>query len=78
MSQDVSRLFDAYDRGRLTRRQLFQALGLTALAAPLAALAREQPRSAARGEPPNTEPGGPPFSPTRWGTTRRRRPTSTP
>jgi catechol 2,3-dioxygenase-like lactoylglutathione lyase family enzyme len=37
---DPSRLFDAFDRGAISRRQLFQALGLAAAAVPLVPLAR--------------------------------------
>ena len=35
MSDDVTKLFNEFDRGRLSRRQLFQALGLSAAGAAL-------------------------------------------
>jgi len=38
MSNEVTRLFDEFDRGRLSRRQLFQALGLAAAGAGAAAM----------------------------------------
>ena len=64
MSESLSRLLEAFDRGGLSRRQLLQALGASALAP--AALAAPAPQGAKRawiGTPPT-----PPFEPTGWKT----------
>ena len=37
---DPTRLFDEFDRGTISRRQLFQTLGLVAVSAPFVPLAR--------------------------------------
>ena len=42
MSDRLARLFHEYDRGRISRRQLLQALGLAVAVRPLAALAQGQ------------------------------------
>ena len=68
---DPSPLFDAYDRGTLTRRQLFQALGLAAVALPITRVfgqgqcaGRDRDSTAAC----NKTPFKPPFEPTGWKT----------
>lgn len=64
MSDGFSRLLEAFDCGRLSRRQLLQALGVSALAP--VALAAPAPPGAKRawiGTPPT-----PPFEPTGWKT----------
>ena len=40
MDDVLTRLFENFDRGMLTRRQLLQALGLAAVAAPVSAFAQ--------------------------------------
>jgi hypothetical protein len=40
MSDGLSKLFDEFDRGRISRRQLLKALGLAVAAAPAVALAK--------------------------------------
>ncbi len=68
---ELSRLFSAYDRGTVSRRQLLQALGLAAVAAPVARVfgqgacaGRDRDTSAAC----NKTPMKPPFEPTGWKT----------
>src|SRR5689334_14956821 len=76
MSDELTNLFEQYDRGRLTRRQLFQALGLTAGAAALAmapvrVLGQGQCGGARAGTPGcDTTPAAPPFDATGWKTVR--------
>jgi len=73
---DVSRLFSAYDRGLMSRRQLLQALGMAAVATPFAGsfsrafaqgqcAGRAADSSAACGKVPMKAP----FAPTGWKTT---------
>jgi catechol 2,3-dioxygenase-like lactoylglutathione lyase family enzyme len=65
MSPDLSRLFEEFDRGRLSRRQLLKALGVAAVAfSPAAALAQR----ATGGPKPDTTPAPLPFAPTGWKT----------
>ncbi|HWJ15166.1 MAG TPA: VOC family protein [Gemmatimonadaceae bacterium] len=68
---ELSRLFSAYDRGTITRRQLFQVLGLAAVATPLAravgqgsCAGRDRDSSAACTHTTMK----PPFDPTGWKT----------
>lgn len=69
MSQDLTTLFDEYDRGRLSRRQLLLALGVATVVRPSAALAQGQCGGAKKGTPEcDTTPGKAPFAPTGWTT----------
>jgi len=68
---ELSRLFSAFDRGTISRRQLFQALGLAAVATPLAravgqgsCAGRDRDSSAACTHTTMK----PPFDPTGWKT----------
>jgi predicted enzyme related to lactoylglutathione lyase len=68
---DLSRLFSGYDRGTISRRQLFQALGLAAVSLPLAralgqgsCAGRDRDTSVAC----NHTPFKAPFDPTGWRT----------
>jgi len=75
MSDDPKTIFDAYDRGKLTRRQLLYALGLgagfAALPKPTMLLAQGQCGGARAGSPEcDTTPAKPPFEPTGWKTVR--------
>lgn len=68
---DLSRLFAAYDRGSLSRRQLLQALGVAAIGMPLArALGQGQCAGRDRDTTAmcNHTPMKPPFEPTGWRT----------
>lgn len=67
MTCSIPRLFDDFDRGRLSRRQLLQALGAAAVAAPVAALAQE-PAGTRQTPPRETPPLVPPFQATGWRT----------
>jgi catechol 2,3-dioxygenase-like lactoylglutathione lyase family enzyme len=68
---DLSRLFTAYDRGTISRRQLLQALGIAAVGMPLAR-AFGQGQCAGRDRDTtascNHTPFKPPFEPTGWRT----------
>jgi len=69
MNPDVSTLFDAFDRGRLSRRQLLKALGLAVAARPAAAFAQGQCGGARAGTPDcDPTPAKLPFEPTGWNT----------
>jgi predicted enzyme related to lactoylglutathione lyase len=72
MSDVLTNLFNDYDRGRLSRRQLLQALGLAAAASPLSSLAFGQGSCADRGRAGapgcDTTPAPPPFEATGWKT----------
>src|SRR4051812_38228124 len=68
---DLTRLFSSYDRGTISRRQLFQALGLAAVAMPFARVlgqgqcaGRDRDTSSAC----NKTPFKAPFEPTGWKT----------
>jgi catechol 2,3-dioxygenase-like lactoylglutathione lyase family enzyme len=68
---ELTRLFSAYDHGTISRRHLLQALGLAAVAAPLArafgqgqCAGRDRDTTAAC----NKTPFKPPFDPTGWKT----------
>src|SRR5262245_45762029 len=69
MSDDLAMLFHAFDRGRLSRRQLLQALGLAVAVRPTAALAQGQ-CGGARANLPECDPtpAKVPFEPTGWKT----------
>ena len=69
MSADLASLFNAFDRGRLSRRQLLQALGVAVAIRPAAAFAQGQCGGARAGTPEcNTTPAKLPFEPTGWNT----------
>src|SRR5438046_3079913 len=69
MSADLTTLFDAFDRGTLSRRQLLQALGLAVAVRPAAAFAQGQCGGARAGTPGcETTPAKLPFEPTGWKT----------
>jgi catechol 2,3-dioxygenase-like lactoylglutathione lyase family enzyme len=57
MADVLATLFNEFDRGGLSRRQLLQALGVAVAVRPLSALAQG-----------NTTPAQPPFEPTGWTT----------
>ena len=67
---DPTRLFDEFDRGTISRRQLFQTLGLVAVAAPFVPLARAFAQGQCAGRASDTTaacnktPFKPPFEPT--------------
>ena len=64
-------LFDDFDRGRLSRRQLLTALGLAVASGPVSALTPPQGQcgGARAGTPDcNTTPGKAPFASTGWKT----------
>jgi catechol 2,3-dioxygenase-like lactoylglutathione lyase family enzyme len=66
MSDEVRRLFEGFDCGRLSRRQLLQALGAAAVLAPVSALAAPVLRGEQTGEVITLAPA--PFEPTGWKT----------
>jgi catechol 2,3-dioxygenase-like lactoylglutathione lyase family enzyme len=70
MDDAVARVFQRFDRGVITRRQLLQALGIAAVAAPISsALGQGSCGGAKVGTPAcNTTPFPPPFEPTGWKT----------
>jgi len=77
MSDRLARLFHEYDRGRISRRQLLQALGLAVAVRPIAALAQGQGQGQAQGQaqgggrqgqPADTTPAPLPFEATGWKT----------
>ncbi|MDE3154769.1 MAG: VOC family protein [Acidobacteriota bacterium] len=65
MHDELSTLFDQFDRGRLSRRQLLKALGFAVAVSPAVAMAQGQRRA---GPPPDTTPARLPFAPTGWQT----------
>ncbi|HVB38490.1 MAG TPA: VOC family protein [Vicinamibacterales bacterium] len=65
MSDDLSRLFDAFDRGRLSRRQLLKTLGVAVAVSPVVAMAQGRKPGA---PPPDTKLAKLPFEPTGWKT----------
>lgn len=66
---DLARLFDRFDRGTLSRRQLLAALGLAAAIRPAALLAQGQCGGARAGTPDcDTTPAPLPFEATGWRT----------
>jgi catechol 2,3-dioxygenase-like lactoylglutathione lyase family enzyme len=71
MSDLLTTLFNDFDRGRLSRRQLLQALGLAVAATPMSSLAFGQGQcGGARAGTPGCEttPAPPPFESTGWKT----------
>src|SRR5438876_7591389 len=69
MSANPGTLFDAFDRGRLSRRQLLQALGVAVAVRPAAAFAQGQCGGARAGTPEcDPTPAKLPFEPTGWKT----------
>lgn len=69
MSADLSTLFSAFDSGRLSRRQLLQALGIAVAIRPAAAFAQGQCGGARAGTPEcDPTPAKLPFEPTGWKT----------
>ena len=69
MEDLLSRLLNDFDHGAISRRQLLQALGLAAVAAPLSAFGQGSCGGANAGTPQcNNTPLKPPFEPTGWKT----------
>ena len=69
MSADLTTLFDEFDRGRLSRRQLLKALGLAVAVRPASAFAQGQCGGARAGSPEcDPTPAKLPFDPTGWKT----------
>ena len=66
MNEELSRLFDQFDRGRLSRRQLLKTLGFAVAATPAVALAKGR----LGGAPPDKTPAKLPFARTGWKTVR--------
>ena len=69
MSTRLSTLFDDFDGGRLSRRQLLAALGIAVAVRPSSAFAQGQCGGAKAGTPEcDTTPAKAPFAPTGWKT----------
>ena len=70
MDDEITRLFSDFDRGKISRRTLLQALGFAAVAAvPLRAFGQGRCGGARAGTPDcDTTPGKAPFAPTGWKT----------
>ena len=69
MEDKLSRLFSDFDRGAISRRQLLQALGLAAVAAPMSAFGQGSCGGDKAGTPQcSTKPMPDPFKPTGWKT----------
>src|SRR5436190_4815571 len=69
MSDNLTSLFNAFDRGLLSRRQLLAALGAAVALRPAAAFAQGQCGGARAGTPEcDTTPAKPPFEATGWKT----------
>ena len=69
MSDELTRLFDRFDRGTITRRQLLQALGIAAVAAPFTSFAQGRCGGANAGTAAcDTTPAKLPFDRTNWQT----------
>jgi catechol 2,3-dioxygenase-like lactoylglutathione lyase family enzyme len=66
MSDELSKLFEAFDSGRLSRRRLLQTLGAAAVMAPVSALAMSAGLGGQTGEMSAQVPA--PFEPTGWKT----------
>jgi catechol 2,3-dioxygenase-like lactoylglutathione lyase family enzyme len=69
VSTELNRLFSAFDRGLISRRQLLQALGIAAVIKPVAAFAQGSCGGARAGTPQcDPTPAKPPFATTGWRT----------
>lgn len=69
MSTDLTMLFDDFDRGQLSRRQLLSALGVAVVVRPASAFAQGQCGGARKGTPEcDPTPAKLPFEPTGWKT----------
>jgi catechol 2,3-dioxygenase-like lactoylglutathione lyase family enzyme len=68
MSDGLSKLFDEFDRGRISRRQLLKGLGLVVAATPAVALAKGQGGGRAGRAPLDMTPAKLPFERTGWKT----------
>ena len=69
MSTHLTAVFDAFDRGRLSRRQLLKALGAAIAVRPASAFAQGQCGGARAGTPESDPtPAKLPFEPTGWQT----------
>src|SRR5262245_22618925 len=69
MSNDLNKLFNDFDRGRMSRRQLLAALGMAVAIKPSVALAQGQCGGALKGTPQcDPTPAKLPFEPTGWNT----------
>jgi catechol 2,3-dioxygenase-like lactoylglutathione lyase family enzyme len=69
MSVDLAALFDEFDRGRLSRRQLLKTIGVAVAIRPASALAQGQCGGARAGTPEcDPTPAKLPFEPTGWKT----------
>ena len=69
MRNGLSTLFNDFDRGRISRRQLLQALGIAVAMRPAAAMAQGQCGGARAGTPEcDPTPARLPFEPTGWKT----------
>ena len=69
MSADLATLFNDFDRGRLSRRQLLKALGIAVAIRPASAFAQGQCGGARAGTPEcDPTPAKLPFEPTGWKT----------
>ncbi len=69
MPEILTRLFKEFDHGTISRRQLLQALGIAAVAAPVSALAQGRCGGTRAGSPEcDRTPAKPPFEPTGWKT----------
>src|SRR3984893_15112416 len=71
MSAHLATLFNDFDRGRLSRRQLLKSLGLAVAIRPASAFAQGQCGGARAGTPEcDPTPAKLPFEPTGWKTVR--------
>src|SRR6188472_1337748 len=69
MHTDLHTLLNEFDRGRLSRRRLLQALGVAVALSPASAFAQGQCGGAKAGTPEcDTTPAKLPFEPTGWKT----------
>jgi predicted enzyme related to lactoylglutathione lyase len=69
MQDELSRLFEQFDNGKISRRRLMQVVGVAAAAAPLAAFGQGSCGGPNAGTPKcNTSPMKAPFEPTGWKT----------
>ncbi len=69
MSDALSKLFNDFDRGSISRRQLLQALGIAAVTAPMAGFGQGGCGGERKGTPAcNATPFPAPFAPTGWKT----------